>query len=129
MRVNNISGFVQMYSTVGDLVPICLRKMLLNTWATSFLPWNIEIKYDWMENVQWKEGEGKNRVPLIIRVYYLEINTTEILDEKEQKIAVVELLRKLSYDDVSLRLRFSGTVQHVLNVYKVLAHIFLGLKL
>lgn len=27
-----------MYSTVGDLVPICLRRMLLKTCATSFFP-------------------------------------------------------------------------------------------
>lgn len=31
IRVNNISGLVHIYSTVGDLVPICLRNMLLNT--------------------------------------------------------------------------------------------------
>ena len=29
-KVNMISGLVQMYSTVGVLVPICRRKMLLN---------------------------------------------------------------------------------------------------
>lgn len=28
-----------MYSTVGVLVPICLLRMLLKIWATSFLPW------------------------------------------------------------------------------------------
>lgn len=38
ISVNKISGFVQIYSTVGERVPICLRSTLLNTWATSFLP-------------------------------------------------------------------------------------------
>lgn len=37
-RVKRISGLVQMYSTVGDRVPICLLRMLLNICATSFLP-------------------------------------------------------------------------------------------
>ena len=37
-KVNMISGLVQMYSTVGVLVPICRRKMLLNIWTASFLP-------------------------------------------------------------------------------------------
>lgn len=36
--MNNIFCWVQMYSTVGVLVPICLRRMLLKIWATSFLP-------------------------------------------------------------------------------------------
>ena len=39
INVNSISGFVQIYSTVGDLVPIWRRKMLLKTCATSFLPY------------------------------------------------------------------------------------------
>lgn len=38
MSVKRISGLVHMYSTVGDLVPICLRRMLLKTCATSFFP-------------------------------------------------------------------------------------------
>lgn len=38
INVNNISGLVHMYSTVGDLVPICRLSTLLNTCATSFLP-------------------------------------------------------------------------------------------
>ena len=37
-RVKSISGLVQMYSTVGERVPICRLRMLLNIWATSFLP-------------------------------------------------------------------------------------------
>ena len=37
--MKRISGFVQMYSTVGDLVPICRLKILLKIWATSFLPY------------------------------------------------------------------------------------------
>lgn len=36
--MNNIFCWVQMYSTVGVLVPICLLRMLLKIWATSFLP-------------------------------------------------------------------------------------------
>lgn len=38
INVNKISGFVQIYSTVGERVPICRRRTLLNTCATSFLP-------------------------------------------------------------------------------------------
>lgn len=38
INVKRISGFVQIYSTVGERVPICLLSTLLNTWATSFLP-------------------------------------------------------------------------------------------
>lgn len=38
INVNNISGFVQIYSTVGDRVPICRLSTLLKTCATSFLP-------------------------------------------------------------------------------------------
>ena len=37
---NKISGLVQMYSTVGLRAPICLLKMLLKIWATSFLASN-----------------------------------------------------------------------------------------
>ena len=33
-----MSGFVQMYSTVGVLVPICRRRMLLKICTASFLP-------------------------------------------------------------------------------------------
>lgn len=36
--VKSISGLVQMYSTVGERVPICRLRMLLNIWATSFFP-------------------------------------------------------------------------------------------
>lgn len=38
INVKRISGFVQMYSTVGDRVPICRLSTLLKTCATSFLP-------------------------------------------------------------------------------------------
>lgn len=38
INVNRISGFVQIYSTVGDRVPICRLSTLLKTCATSFLP-------------------------------------------------------------------------------------------
>ena len=37
MRMNSISLLVHTYSTVGDRVPICRRRMLLKIWATSFL--------------------------------------------------------------------------------------------
>lgn len=36
--MKSIFCWVQMYSTVGVLVPICLLRILLNIWATSFLP-------------------------------------------------------------------------------------------
>lgn len=39
---NRMTSFVQTYSTVGDRVPICLRKMLLKIWATSFFAYNKE---------------------------------------------------------------------------------------
>ena len=36
--VKIMSGFVQMYSTVGVRVPICLLRMLLKIWTASFFP-------------------------------------------------------------------------------------------
>jgi hypothetical protein len=44
ISVKRISGLVHIYSTVGDLVPICLRRILLKTCATSFFPLISEIK-------------------------------------------------------------------------------------
>jgi len=59
---------------------------------------------------------------------YLKVDATQILHKQKKQIAVIQFLCQLCYHNICLWLRLSCTVQHVFNVYKILAHIFLCLK-
>lgn len=59
---------------------------------------------------------------------YLEIDATQILHKQKQQITVIQFLCQLSHYDICLRFRLGCTIQHVFNVYKILAHILLCLK-
>lgn len=112
--MKRISGLVQMYSTVGDRVPICLRRMLLKICATSFLPCDSHG----IETHSANDQRGS----------YLKVDAGQVVDEQHEQPRVVQLLRELRDDDVRLWLAVRRAVQHVLDQQQVLAHVLLGLQ-
>jgi hypothetical protein len=88
----------------------------------------------WWWKKQYLLGKKENRYisdsasSKLPQLPYLEINSTEILNKQQQKVAVVEFLSQVSYNDICLRFSIRRSVQHILNLKQILANILLRLK-
>ena len=88
----------------------------------------------WWWKKQYLQGKKENcYIPnsassKLPQLPYLKVNSTEILNKQQQKVAVVEFLSQLSYNDIRLRFSIRRSIQHVLNLKQILANILLSLK-